>query len=597
MKRLRLGLAAVVALVLAGCGGGGGGSSTPTSGFTYATDWGSGGTARSQVVSVYNSANTLLNRVTFTSTDGTTVKISGIPTGQVRVHADLYDNATASGTVAGSSDVVVQATSSTTVNTVVGGTVNSVAVTPTTSSVLIGQTTHYYATPKMASGQAVFVGSTDIAWSVTGGVGSVTSDGVATGTTVGNGSVVATYVPTSIAGSAAFHVTSNTPTHGKWTVLVFLNAANSLQPYAPLNVDQMEKVASNPDVRFVVQWKQISYDSSSVYPGAAWTGTRRYLVNGNSTYGVNSTLVQEMNSPEVDMGDAQALRAFVQWGMAKYPADHYALVVWDHGAGWRARIASGKPVRGISYDDSTGNNIDVWQLGRAYSDSSGSHSGALQGMHLDIVSFDACLMQMAEVATELKDVCDYVAASEENTPGPGYPYHLIFKNLAANADLDVLNVAKGFTDGMIDYSSYQSLAIQQSVIDTSKISALNTAIDNLSTAVINDSSNTSTLIGSVRNTISSHKFGDFGDGYNFYDLDEVAAQMLAKSSNASVQSAAQSVRDAVANAVVYTRNLKESWSKGIAIDFSTKNQLTGTPYSKLQFAADTHWQQMLLAGP
>ncbi len=45
---------------------------------------------------------------------------------------------------------------------------------------------------------------------------------------------------------------------------------------------------------------------------------------------------------------------------------------------------------------------------------------------LDVVYMDACLMQMVEVAYELRDECRYLVASEETVPGNGGDYVDIF---------------------------------------------------------------------------------------------------------------------------------------------------------------------------
>ena len=42
----------------------------------------------------------------------------------------------------------------------------------------------------------------------------------------------------------------------RWTVLVYINAANNLQPDSLLNVAQMASVGSDSNVNIVVQWKQ-----------------------------------------------------------------------------------------------------------------------------------------------------------------------------------------------------------------------------------------------------------------------------------------------------------------------------------------------------
>ena len=34
------------------------------------------------------------------------------------------------------------------------------------------------------------------------------------------------------------------------------------------------------------------------------------------------------------MGDPRTLVDFASWGITAYPAKHYALIFWDHGASW-----------------------------------------------------------------------------------------------------------------------------------------------------------------------------------------------------------------------------------------------------------------------
>ena len=45
--------------------------------------------------------------------------------------------------------------------------------------------------------------------------------------------------------------------------------------------------------------------------------------------------------------------------------------------------------------------------------------------HMDFILFDACMMQSAEVAHELRHVTDYTIGSPSEIPGNGAPYDLI----------------------------------------------------------------------------------------------------------------------------------------------------------------------------
>jgi hypothetical protein len=51
---------------------------------------------------------------------------------------------------------------------------------------------------------------------------------------------------------------------------------------------------------------------------------------------------------------------------------------------------------------------------------------------LDLLSFDACLMGMIEVAYEIREYADIMVGSEENMTHGGLPYHTILADLKAN---------------------------------------------------------------------------------------------------------------------------------------------------------------------
>jgi len=130
--------------------------------------------------------------------------------------------------------------------------------------------------------------------------------------------------------------------------------------------------------------------------------------------------------PEQDMGSPDTFKAFVQWGMEKYPAKKYAVVLWNHGSGWEKKFDR-FGTRGISYDDDSGNNLTVKQVGQVLGELS-----AKAGQKFEVIAYDACLMQMAEVADEATASANYQIASEETEPLDGWPYDGFFSKLAAN---------------------------------------------------------------------------------------------------------------------------------------------------------------------
>ena len=49
----------------------------------------------------------------------------------------------------------------------------------------------------------------------------------------------------------------------------------------------------------------------------------------------DGTLEEVSSLGEVDMASPTVLTTFLRHGIQTYPADHYGLILWGHGAGWR----------------------------------------------------------------------------------------------------------------------------------------------------------------------------------------------------------------------------------------------------------------------
>ena len=124
-----------------------------------------------------------------------------------------------------------------------------------------------------------------------------------------------------------------TTSSASWTYMVYMGADNNLSSAGLVDLNEMESVGSNANVKIVLQAEfsdqyTPNLDSSHGYD---W-GTLRFLVtNDNDTSDVN--LAAGTSIGNQDMGDPATLSAFITWATTNYPADHYALVIWDHGAG------------------------------------------------------------------------------------------------------------------------------------------------------------------------------------------------------------------------------------------------------------------------
>ena len=172
-----------------------------------------------------------------------------------------------------------------------------------------------------------------------------------------------------------------------WTILVYMDADNNLELPGLLDLNEMEAAGSSEQVNVIVQIDRALGETAS---DGDWSDTRRYRILGDGDRNLlNSEPLQSLG--EQNMGDPQVLADFVSWGIQSFPANRYALILWDHGAGWS----------GIAYDGDAptfadGDYISLPDL-----------QGALQmGLAeagvpaLDVIGFDACLMSQVEALSE-----------------------------------------------------------------------------------------------------------------------------------------------------------------------------------------------------
>jgi len=579
-------LAAV--LSLAGCGGSGGGGA---SSLIYTTDWtnyqaATGG--QSEIIQLFAPSGSLVGTSVIlnqgTTTASTTTTFPSLATGSYHLEVQLFSSPNAGGTQVGQLDALVSVPQTKTFATAVGDVVASLKVSPTQASIPIQESVQFYVAGFAANGTATFLATNSIVWSVLGSNGTIDPvAGLFLGTSAGTGAVQANQASTGLNGAATIAVTPIVTTQGTWTIMVYMNAANDLASYSPANFAQMQMAANaGTAVRTVVQWKQVSTFS---YAGQQFTGTRRYLIQPSQGSTIASKLIQDLGVG-VDMGNYQTLNGFINWAKTYYPAQHYALIVWDHGAGWQRSVPRVKTMA-VSFDQDTGNAIQTWQL-----------SQALGNNTFDILAWDASLMQMCEVADEIRNNVTYIAGSEESPPGAGYPYNLALAPFYASPNQTPLALSDSFVTAMISgYASQPTDKITQSVVETSKLPAILTAITALGTALDANVGTIGPAIQTVRGSAQSYSLAD---GFYYYDLYDLSSKLDANISIGAINTADLDVRTAVTNAIVWEgHNSQSPGSHGISIDFSTSSIFAGyaSDYAQLRMATDTNWATWLAQAP
>jgi len=348
----------------------------------------------------------------------------------------------------------------------------------------------------------------------------------------------------------------------EWSFFVFLNADNNLDSFGVEDEKEMAAVGSNDKLNIV-----------TLIDREKGPAEIHYIEKGNIKK------IKDMG--ELDMGDYKLLVSWVKDMAEAYPAKHYAVVIWNHGSGWKN--ASNNVIKGISYDDSTGNHITTEQLGIAMKE---IKEGL--GKNLDILFMDACLMQMMEVAYAVKDSVGFVVASEETEPGDGYPYDEILG--ALKPGMEPVEFAKAAVKAYVasyNGGSQGNSASTQSAIDCSKLDALKDCID-----------------GFAKASIAGKFAPQFKDALvkvqKFYyrtniDLSHLVSLLKGSINEEGFQTAAKKLEAACDNAIVYGGNSGATMknAKGLAIYFPSTSSSFSSEYNKLAFAKDSLWDEMV----
>jgi hypothetical protein len=248
------------------------------------------------------------------------------------------------------------------------------------------------------------------------------------------------------------------PDH-EWAVLFYMAADNMLEPYALDDLEEIAGAGSSDAVHLVAlldTWRD---------------GARMLYVEPGE-----AVVVSEPG--EIDTGDYRTLRDFGVWAVNAYPARHTALVLWNHGNGWKGR-AGAMGTKAVGMDDH--GDPDGISLSR------GDYGRALEGIvaalggRIDLVGFDACLMGMWEVAVATAPWADYLVASSENEPLEGWRYLAPLRALRAAPDTAPSDLAAELVEA---YAAASPLHFTLAATDLAALETVSAAVDGLAGALL-----------------------------------------------------------------------------------------------------------------
>jgi hypothetical protein len=415
------------------------------------------------------------------------------------------------------------------------------------------------------------------------------------------------------------------PRKAKWTVITYIAAHNNLDQFGKKSLTEILNVGSTPDV---VQ--------GALYDGKV--AAARYIM------GEPGVVQRQEQLGSFDSGDPEELVATAKWVFEQHPAERYGLVLWSHGSGWepgeietvakeaqptgqvssseseerasapgsralfrttlRSILKPDKPAeRAILFDDGTGHSLDTIELARV--------AGAIAdsvGQPLELLGMDACLMANLEVAYELRKAVRYLVASEELVPAHSWPYQQVFGALQAKPGQAGSEFAQQIAKQYVSFYTANPPAagdVTAVALDLGQIDELAHTIDRLAEALRVDMRSTGDALWQAQYTTQQHET-QAGNrepskfDYHLWDIGSLAATLAGSDvlSVAVQHAAANTVRVlAPGSGPVLSEGHRGAWFDGIGgvsvYLMPPGRQRISPSYSKLAFAKDTRWDEML----
>jgi len=281
-----------------------------------------------------------------------------------------------------------------------------------------------------------------------------------------------------------------------WTIMLYMAGDNDLDNFGISDLREIRRIGSNEQVQVIAE-----LDRS----GPTRLTKRYWLKNDAVSPTLKNDVVQELE--ESDSGSPEQLTAFIRWGMEEFPAQHYFVILWSHGAGaydediyyttearLRPRVANrglfgslaplkhvadvpvdGNPLlknmRFIAPDDGARTFIDNVEL-----------KTALQnvGRKIEVLGMDACLMSAIEVCFQLQECAEVIVSSEAQEPLEGWPYEALVRELTNNPNMSPQQVAAAAVDEFVKlYADYENSSTTLAACDASKCVKLIEPLSNL----------------------------------------------------------------------------------------------------------------------
>ncbi|MCX5785990.1 MAG: clostripain-related cysteine peptidase [Elusimicrobia bacterium] len=263
-----------------------------------------------------------------------------------------------------------------------------------------------------------------------------------------------------------------------WTVMFYSTTKDKLRYTLMWQLLEMKKTGSTDRVNVVVEASiPVKYADGSVS-----TSTFRMALGNAGNAAELDKLIENMfnesdgpinaailapfapdmvkTENNTDSGDWHRVADFTKWAKTNYPAKRYVFAIYGHGNGIFDQKKG--PQKGTLIDTDTQNYVTLPELRLLMAETG----------RVDAFVMTSCIMQMAEVAWQIKDYTDVVVGSSELMSAVGYDLKGMLDTLNAEPAITSERLGATLADGYIArIKAFKIPGGHASVILTSKFPA------------------------------------------------------------------------------------------------------------------------------
>jgi len=372
----------------------------------------------------------------------------------------------------------------------------------------------------------------------------------------------------------------------EWTILVYLDGDNNLEPFALSDLNELEAGLPKSGIEVIVLC-----DRAEGYSDADgdWTDARLHRIRSDDD-GTRVTSPVIAQPGEVNMGDPATLEAFVSGSLRAFPAPRTALIMWDHGGGWSV-LASDDAAPGAEGGHDA---LTIQECAGAI-----RRGLAAAGVErLDIIGFDMCLMAQLETAVEVSDLAKVLVASQAIEPGDGWPYVEVLAQFARGT-LGTTRTASEIVNAYAEfYSKRGDLLSTQSALDLGQTDTVLSSFDALLGAI--DVTAAETWPALSRALFFAESYADMSDIRNganalaSVDLLDAMKRIRNNTPNFAAEKEFRAFIEAMDRFVLSSRTSPlRSRSNGVAAYAPVRGSLFNADYASTRFAERSQWNEWL----